>query len=108
MSQTTTEDTWDFWEDEAAIDCVSYNARIDIDAYQVLQGIALGHGNKQIADDLKLPEQYVELLQSIFCSVGWCDYGTSPRACWIDHRHSKDELVEKYAKYIERRWSLKP
>jgi len=97
------DDEWDFW-DEVGLDCVSYNSRIDTDALAVLRLIAAKKGNGTIAAELGLPEQYVELLQSIFCSMGWCDYGTSPRTCFIDPTRDGAELIARLEKYMNDQW----
>jgi hypothetical protein len=97
-------DDWNFWGDTAKLSCVGYNGAIDHDALGVLRGIAAGKFCDDIATELNLPRQYVELLQSIFCSVGWADYGTSPRGCWIDPDHKGEELIGAYAAYMKRRW----
>jgi glucan biosynthesis protein len=99
------EDEWHFWSDEAKLSCVGYSSRLDYDALNVLKGIAEKKYNTDIAQELGLPEQYVELLQSIFCSVDWCEYGTSPRGCWIDPSKDADELIAKFERYYRDRWS---
>lgn len=95
---------WDFWDDEAELHCVGYNSQIDEDMLAVLKGIAAKKFNSDIAAELGLPEQYVELMQSIFCSVGWAEYGTSPRGCWIDPTHDAGSLIAKYDAYVQKRW----
>lgn len=97
-------DEWDFWDDAAKLSCVSYNSQIDNDALAVLKGIAAGKFNDDIARELGFPEQYVELLQSIFCSVGWADYGTSPRGCFIASDHDAAKLIGKFEGYVRRKW----
>jgi hypothetical protein len=108
VTWTEQEDEWDFWTDEAELGCVGYNSEIDTDALAVLKAIQAGKFNSDIATELGLPTQYVELLQSIFCSVGWGEYGTSPRGCWIAHEHDANALVTKFEAYVERRWGDKP
>jgi len=95
---------WDFWEDEAKINCVAYNSQIDQDLINIFKLISEGKFNTKIAKELDLPDQYVELMQSILCHADWCDYGTSPRGCWIDHKKDKLELIEKLEKYYFNRW----
>ena len=97
---------WDFWEDEAKITCIPYSSRIDEDMLNTLKLIAEEKFNHEIAEILNLTPQYVELMQSIFCHAGWCEYGTSPRGCWIDHSKNKEELIDKYNYYFKRRWKL--
>lgn len=96
---------WDFWE-EVGLSCVSYNSQIDEDALAVLKGIRANKYNTEIAAELGLPAQYVELLQSIFCSAGWCEYGTSPRGCWLkEYDDAKaDAMVAKFEAYVRNMW----
>lgn len=96
---------WDFWEDACKIYCVPYDKAIDDDLLAVLKGIALKKYNTDIAKELGYPPQYVELLQSILCSADWCDYGTSPRGCWIRHDLDADALIAKLERDIARRWA---
>jgi hypothetical protein len=97
-------DGWDFWNDTAKLRCVGYSAAIDADALAVLRGIAAGKFCDDIAAERNLPRQYVELLQSVFCSVGWADYGSSPRVCFIDPDHKPEELISAFEAYVKRRW----
>lgn len=96
---------WDFWE-EAKIHCASYNSNIDLDLYRVFCGIVAKKFNTDIAAELKLPPQYVELLQSILCSMSWCDYGTSPRGCFVDLDHDPEVLRAKLLDYLGRKWNM--
>lgn len=95
---------WDFWADEADMGAISYNAQIDLDLLAVLKGIAAKKYCTDIAAELGLPDRYIELLQSILCSVGWCDYGTSPRGCWIDGDHDADALIIRLGRYVNEQW----
>lgn len=61
-----------------------------------------------IAKKTGLSESHVELYQYIFCSAGWCDYGTSPRGCFPDHSIDFDELVRKWETYYRLRWGEEP
>ena len=94
---------WDFW-DEANIRCASYNSEIDHDFLAVLREIHAENYCDDIAKKLSLPSQYVELIQSIFCSMDWCEYGTSPRACFIDPSLNGEELIAKLEAYIKREY----
>jgi hypothetical protein len=98
-------DKWAFWED-AKISCASYNAQIDLDALNVLLCIRGKMFNSTIAAKLNLPDQYVELIQSIFCSADWCEYGGSPRGCWmLPHDDiGRDARVKKFAAYVFGKW----
>lgn len=101
------DDEWDFW-DNAKTHCIGYNAQIDSDALNVLRGIAAKKFNTEISKDLELPPQYVELLQSIFCSMDWCEYGTSPRGCWIIHKLVPGDLISKMVLFYEQSWKQTP
>jgi hypothetical protein len=93
----------DFWE-LVGLHCVGYNSQIDEDALAVLKGIAVGKYCTDIANELGLPAQYVELLQSIFCSADWCEYGTSPRGCWINPKLDAGAVVDWFEGYVQRQW----
>lgn len=96
-------DDWDFWTDEVkSLHCVGYNSKIDYDALAVLEGIQFKEYCTEIATKTGLPAEYVELLQSIFCSAGWAEYGTSPRGCWLTK--SGETGISKFAAYVEARW----
>lgn len=81
-----------------------YNKRIDDDVLAVLKAVAVeGAFNDGVAKDLGLPEQYVEMIQTLLCDIGWCEYGTSPRGCWIDGPHPQAVIAWLEAD-IARRW----
>lgn len=94
---------WDPWS-ALGIYCATYNSRIDADALAVLVGIHKGLFNEEIAAAHVLPEQYVELLQSIFSSAGWCDYGTSPRGCFPSDPVSFPKIIDTWREYYRRTW----
>jgi len=97
------EEPKDFWRDELGV-IAPYNMRIDHDALAVLKGIVAGKFNSDIAKELDLPEQYVELLQTLFCSADWAEYGTSPRGCWIIPYGKGDERITEFEVGMKRRW----
>lgn len=97
------DDAWDFWE-EADMLSLSYNSEIDENLIDVFKLICLKEFNSDIAEKLKLPRQYVEVLQGIFCDIGWCDYGTSPRGCWVDLNLDKDKLIKKLENWYSEKW----
>lgn len=95
---------WDFWDD-VGLHCAGYSSEIDEDLIKVFLGIRKGWNAREIALNLSMAERYVELLQYTFCSIGWADYGTSPRGCYIDPDHNADELQEKLLKWFVTNWS---
>lgn len=96
---------WDPWS-ALGISCASYSSQIDADAIHILKAIASRQFNSDIAVMLGLPEQYVELLQSIFCSAGWCDYGTSPRGCFPAMDWNEFQaIISAWEAYYDRQWN---
>lgn len=79
-----------------------YSEQIDIDALAVLRCVVAKKGTATIAKETGLSESYVELLQTVFCSADWCDYGTSPRhAFMIGDGNAR---VAEYENYIQENW----
>lgn len=95
---------WDFW-DEVGLHCAGYSAQIDADLFKVFLGVRAGMYLTEIAKHFDLPESYVELLQYALCSIGWCDYGTSPRGCFVGADQNADALQEKLLKWFIANWS---
>jgi hypothetical protein len=101
-----------YWDPWIALDihCASYSGAVDQDALNVLRLI----GGPEfiyctgIAERLGLSASHVELLQSIFCSADWCDYGTSPRGCFPTDRDGFPALIAAFEVYYERQWGEKP
>lgn len=90
---------------------VGYNSQIDLDAINVLKLIRKKKFNIDIASELNLPQQYVELLQCIFVSADneIFDYGSSPRGVWMnDHTSEMAEKCDAYVKaweeYYIKKW----
>lgn len=94
---------WDPWT-ALGISCASYNSEIDAEAIKVLRGIAALKYCTVIATESGMSPSHVELLQSIFCSAGWCDYGTSPRGCWPIDREGFPALIAAWEVYYQRQW----
>lgn len=101
---------WDPWT-ALGISCGGYSSAVDSEAIAVLR--AIRHGVEEsryvtgIAAATGLSEGHVELWQYIFCSADWCEYGTSPRGCWIVHDHGDDfgdRLIAAWEAYYERQW----
>ena len=95
---------FDMWE-VLHVSCAGYNSKIDEDMIGVLCGIRDKKFSTDIANDLKLPEEYVELLQAIVCSAGLAEYGTSPRGCWFDYHLCADEFIEKCNTWFKQKWA---
>lgn len=97
-------DYWDPW-DVLGLHCLSYNSEIDRDAINVLQGIQDKLYCTDIAEKYAMSSSHVELLQSIFCSANWCEYGTSPRACFAIDRDGFPALIAAWEAYYARQWN---
>lgn len=108
---------WDPWE-AIHIPSGGYSGQVDIDAIKILRAIRDGvlsgrsggeYGNysTKIAKSTGLSDHHVELWQYIFCSAGWCDYGTSPRGCFPDLEIDFDGLIAAWESYYERHWGQK-
>lgn len=104
MSELEEGEEWDFWEHELKLRCIAYTSEIDADLINVYKGIMAHKYNTEIASELKLPPQYVELLQEMFCSADWASYGTSPRGCWPNLDHNPEEQLAKLKAWYLRKW----
>lgn len=109
---------WDPW-DAMHIHNGGYSSNVENDAIEILRAIRDGvkdgrdggqYGNyvTDIANKTGLSEGHVELWQYIFCSAGWCNYGTSPRGCFPDQSIDFDALIEAWAGYYRRKWEQEP
>lgn len=94
---------WDPWE-EWGLGCVGYNGQIDVDVIKTLKAIRDKKFNTDIAEKLGLPEQYIELIQSILASKGVTEYGTSPRGCWFRPDIDADAYIQAWEDYYTRTW----
>jgi hypothetical protein len=94
---------WDPWE-ALGLPCCSYNSDIDENALAVLRGMESATYATDIAERTGMSPAHVELLQSIFCSAGWGEYGTSPRGCWPIDRDGFPALIAAWEAYYERQW----
>lgn len=97
----------DYWNPWVAlgIGCGGYRGDGDQNALAVLRGINVHLYSTDIAERTGLASSHVELLQEIFCSANWCEYGTSPRGCWPIDREGFPLLIEAWEQYYERHWS---
>jgi len=92
---TVVEDFWDI----LGIHCGGYGSDVDDDIIKVMEAMHAQVGNtSSIASHTGLSEPHVELIQYILCSAGMCDYGTSPRGCWLIHT-VKDLVPEIVARW---------
>jgi hypothetical protein len=96
-------DYWDPWE-ALGLGCCSYNSAIDQNALDVLRGMRDGLYCSDIAERTGMSPGHVELLQGIFCSANWGEYGTSPRGCWPIDREGFPALIAAWEAYFERQW----
>lgn len=96
----------EYWDPWGALNlrCLSYNAQIDQDAINVLQGIQDKLYCTDIAERYSMSPAHVELLQGIFCSANWCEYGTSPRACFAMDREGFPNLIAAWKDFYHRQW----
>lgn len=100
-------DYWNPWE-ALGLGCCHYNSEIDAQAIWVLQGIADKKFNTDIAEETGLSPSHVELLQGIFCSRDWAEYGTSPRGCFPNYGSEFEDLgrlIASWKAYYLRHWS---
>jgi len=100
-------DYWDPWE-SLGLRCCSYNSEIDAQALEVLRGMAKAEYCDDIAKRAGMSPSHVELFQSIFCSAGWGEYGTSPRGCWPIDREGFPALIAAWEDYYRRQWNEEP
>ncbi len=96
-------DFWDPWE-TLGLGCCSYNSEIDQQAIEVLRGMATATYCTDTAERTGMSPSHVELFQSIFCSAGWGEYGTSPRGCWPIDPGGFPALIAAWEAYYLRHW----
>lgn len=100
-------DYWDAWQ-ALGLSCCSYNSEIDDQALAVLRGVNEAVYCDDIAKRTGMAPSHVELFQSIFASVGWAEYGTSPRGCWPIDREGFPALIAAWEEYYRRTWKTEP
>lgn len=96
-------DYWDPWQ-ALNLNCCSYNSEIDQAAIAVIRGMAEAAYCTVTAERHGLSPVLVELLQSIFCSAEWGEYGTSPRGCWPIDRDGWPAMIAAWEAYYLRQW----
>lgn len=95
---------WDPWT-ALGLRCAGYSGAIDAQAVAVLGGISYKEFCTDIAEASGMSPEHVELWQYIFCSAGWAEYGTSPRACFPNHGGPDiSALIDGWKTYYERHW----
>lgn len=94
---------FDPWQ-ALGLHCSAYSSTTDEAAIAVLKGIRDKLYSTDIAERAKLDETLVELLQEIFCSADWCEYGTSPRGCWFIEDGFGDRIITAWEAYYKRHW----
>lgn len=95
-------DPWTEW----GLGCVGYNGQIDTDVINILKRIREKKFCTDIAKELNLPAQYVELIQSILASHDIVEYGTSPRGCWFNMSEIEaDAYIKKWEDFYFRQYN---
>ncbi|HEY1605579.1 MAG TPA: hypothetical protein VGF77_08260 [Allosphingosinicella sp.] len=124
MSDVALDDNWDDPWVDLGVPLGGYSSSVDDDILAVLKAIRDGSrrlrqnedgpGNyvTDIAKVTGLSESHIELIQYIFCSCDWCDYGTSPRGCFPNWERFDDDgfdaLISRFEAYYRRRWKEDP
>lgn len=101
--KTNEDDDYNFWYEEFNL-IAAYNGQIDLDFQNVLRCISEKKFSTEIAKELNLTPEYVELVQTMFCNINWCEYGTSPRGCWIIHNIKYEDLDAKLKEHYYNHW----
>lgn len=76
----------------------SYSEEFDDMAIEVLSDIRDGtHGRTDLA---------AEMFREMLCTMGLCDYGTSPRVCFASgtFKDKLPRLIERWREYSEIHW----
>lgn len=95
MSFIDKEDLWAI-ADSGEPPMFTYNGAIDSDIISVLRKLEQKTlFMDDLATSLGLEKKYVEMIQHLLCGLGLCEYGTSPRGCWIT------DDGKKYIKFID-------
>lgn len=101
--ETLEDDPWLYFN----MGCGGYCSGIDRSIIQIVECLCKKQTYySEIAKQLELDEQFVELVLYILCSNHICDYGVSPRGCWIDHSIDKEKLMKAFISYFEKTWKM--
>ena len=95
-------DAFDPWEG-LGLPLGPYNGAVEHDVLVVLEGILAGKFMTDIASETGLTEGHVELIQYMLCDADVCDYGTSPRGCWVIHgmKEEVSKLAQRWRKTFD-------
>lgn len=95
-------DVFDPWE-ALELPLASYNGAVEVDILVVLEGLLAGRYNSDISDRSGMTESHVELIQYMLCESNVCDYGTSPRGCWIVHglKNDVEALANRWRSIVD-------
>lgn len=76
----------------------TYSSEFDECAIDILSELAAGTTGRE---DLA-----AEMFREMFCNLGWCEYGTSPRVCFPTEAFSAvlPELLARWKAYAEMQW----
>lgn len=78
----------------------TYSQAVEDDFIRVLKEIVQVSHSSAIAAKLGMAETHVTLIQYALCDADWCDYGTSPMHCFINHPLA--ELINQVIKRWEK------
>lgn len=95
---------FDMWE-VLGIPCAGYSSSLDEAMIGVLCGIKDKKFNSDIAHELNLNEDFVELMQSIACSAKLATYGTSPRGAFPEDEKALSIFIEKADEQFKKKWA---
>lgn len=117
------ETEFDFWEQRLKLPCRCYNSVIDRHIYTVAKEIIDARkadafmGNPEIAKELQLQPEYVELIQYCLADIHYppkegenyyhgnpFTYGTSPRGLFVNNEKNADLFLEEFRKYYFAQW----
>jgi len=94
---------WELWE-AAGLRIGMYSSSIDADSVRVFKCICDNMFNDDIARKLALSPDYVEVIQTMFCALDWCTYGTSPRVCFPDKPDENAANIAKLEAWFFGKW----
>ena len=110
---------FDIWSERMNLETPSYNRDIDDAIFFIAKKLPYNKWNdkfssySEIAENLKLPEIFVELALQILAEVSYevdgkkvhvFGYGCSPRGLWVNNIELAKKFVKEYGNYIEINW----
>lgn len=81
--------------------CATYDGAVDSEVLRVL-GLIISKRviyYTDIAKELNLEPNHVQLIQFLLCTADLCEYGCSPRGCWETEKGK--EFFYKMLPYLE-------